>query len=51
MVGWVILSNTWVELTEATLRARLDRVYPGEFLPHANRGPSSSKVRWPAPSS
>lgn len=38
MVGWVVLSNTWVELTEATLRARLDRLYPGEFLPPRPHG-------------
>lgn len=38
MIGWVVLSNTWVELTGATLRARLDRLYPGEFLPPRERG-------------
>lgn len=38
MIGWVILCMTPVELTEETLRARLDRIYPGEFLPPRQRG-------------
>jgi hypothetical protein len=38
MVGWVVLSNTWVELTEESLRAHLDRIYPGEFLPPRQQG-------------
>jgi hypothetical protein len=38
MIGWVVLSESWVELTEETLRAQLDRLYPGEFLPPRERG-------------
>jgi hypothetical protein len=38
MVGWVVLSNSWVELTEDTLRARLDQLYSGQFLPPRERG-------------
>ena len=38
MVGWVALSTTWVELTADTLRARLDALYPGEFLPPREHG-------------
>lgn len=38
MIGWVVLSNSWVELTEETLRTHLDRLYPGEFLPPRQRG-------------
>jgi hypothetical protein len=38
MIGWVVLSNTWVELTEDALRVHLDRLYPGEFLPPRERG-------------
>lgn len=38
MVGWVILCREWVELAEETLRAQLDRLYPGEFLPPRRRG-------------
>ena len=38
MVGWVILCMTRVELTEETLRTRLDQIYPGEFLPPRQLG-------------
>lgn len=38
MIGWVVLSNSWLELTEDSLRARLDRVFPGEFLPPRQQG-------------
>jgi hypothetical protein len=38
MIGWVILCTTRVELTEDTLRAQLDRIYPGEFLPSRQLG-------------
>lgn len=38
MIGWVVLSDSWVELTEETLRAQLDRLYPGEFLPPREQG-------------
>lgn len=38
MVGWVVLSMTYVTLTEATLRARLDALFPGAFLPPRERG-------------
>ncbi len=38
MIGWVVLSSSWVELTEETLRARLDQIYPGEFLPPRQLG-------------
>jgi hypothetical protein len=37
MVGWVVLCRNWVEWTEEALRADLDRVYPGEFLPPRRR--------------
>jgi hypothetical protein len=38
MVGWVVLCREWLELAEETLRAQLDRLYPGEFLPPRQRG-------------
>jgi hypothetical protein len=38
MIGWVILCMRPVELTEETLRAQLDRIYPGEFLPPRQLG-------------
>ncbi|RDV04845.1 hypothetical protein [Undibacter mobilis] len=38
MIGWVVLSESWIELTEETLRAQLDRLYPGEFLPARESG-------------
>jgi hypothetical protein len=37
MIGWVVLSNTHVELTVESLRANLDQVYPGQFLPPGER--------------
>ena len=33
MISWVVLSKTRVELTLDSLRAHLDRLYPGLFLP------------------
>jgi hypothetical protein len=33
MISWVVLSKTRVELTPDSLRVRLDRLYPGLFLP------------------
>jgi hypothetical protein len=33
MTSWVVLSMTWLELSAETLRARLDRAFPSEFLP------------------
>jgi hypothetical protein len=33
MISWVVLSKTRVELTPDSLRAHLDRFYPGLFLP------------------
>ena len=38
MIGWVVLSTSWTELTVDSLRARPDRVFPGEFLPPRERG-------------
>ena len=38
MNGWIALSMTWVELTVESLRARLDALFPGEFLPPRDRG-------------
>ncbi len=38
MRGWVMLSMTWLELTTNSLRARLDTIYPGQFLPPRERG-------------
>jgi hypothetical protein len=37
MIGWVVLSNTYVELTVDRLRATLDQLYPGQFLPPGDR--------------
>ena len=33
MISWVVLSKTRVERTPDSLRAHLDRLYPGLFLP------------------
>ena len=33
MISWAVLSKTRVELTPDSLRAHLDRLYPGLFLP------------------
>lgn len=37
MIGWVVLSNTYVELTVDSVRASLDALYPGQFLPANDR--------------
>jgi hypothetical protein len=33
MISWVVLSNSHVDLNVDLLRAKLDEVYPGKFLP------------------
>lgn len=38
MVSWVVLANTYVDLTLDSLRAKLDEVYPGQFLPPREKG-------------
>jgi len=38
MISGVVLSMTWVELNVDTVRARLDKVFPGEFLPPRGEG-------------
>ena len=38
MVGWVALSNSYVELTLDLLRKSLDELYPGQFLPPREKG-------------
>jgi hypothetical protein len=38
MVSWVVLSDTYVELSLEVLRKKLDEIYPGEFLPPRERG-------------
>jgi hypothetical protein len=38
MISMVVLSSCYVELTLDMLRASLDRVYPGQFLPPRERG-------------
>src|SRR5262245_21542988 len=37
MIGWVVLSNADVELSVDRLRAALDQLYPGQFLPPGER--------------
>ena len=37
LIGWVVLSNTFVDLTIDSLRATLDSLYPGQFLPPNDR--------------
>ena len=37
MIGWVVLSNSDVELTVESMRAALDSLYPGQFLPAGER--------------
>jgi hypothetical protein len=37
MIGWVVLSNSYVELTVDSVRATLDALYPGQFLPPNDR--------------
>jgi hypothetical protein len=38
MISLVVLSNSYVELTLETLRASLDQIYPGYFLPPREKG-------------
>jgi hypothetical protein len=38
MVSWVVLANTFVDLTLDSLRAKLDEIYPGQFLPPREKG-------------
>jgi hypothetical protein len=38
MVSWVVLSNSYVELTLDLLRESLDQLYPGQFLPPREQG-------------
>jgi hypothetical protein len=37
MIGWVVLSNTDVELTVDSVRATLDALFPAQFLPANER--------------
>jgi hypothetical protein len=48
MISWVVLSNSYVDLTVDALRKKLDEVYPGQFLPPNNNnfvidGPTSGQ--------
>lgn len=38
MVSWVVLANTYVDYTLNSLRAKLDEIYPGQFLPPREKG-------------
>jgi len=38
MVSWVVLANSYTELTIESLRQKLDEIYPGEFLPPRQKG-------------
>ena len=38
MISWVVLFDSDVEFTEDELRAELDRLWPGEFLPQRDNG-------------
>jgi hypothetical protein len=38
MISLVVLSSTYVELTQDALRESLDRIYPGHFLPLREQG-------------
>src|SRR5918994_2077468 len=38
MVSWVVLFDSDVEFTEDSLRAELDRLWPGQFLPERDNG-------------
>ena len=38
MIGWVVLFDSDVEFTEDSLRAELDRLWPGQFLPQRDNG-------------
>ena len=37
MIGWVVLSKAYAELTADFLRATLDQLYAGQFLPPGQR--------------
>lgn len=37
MISWVVLSNTCLDPTVESVRATLDALYPGEFLPANDR--------------
>lgn len=47
MVSWVILSRSYARLDADKLRAKLDEVFPGEFLPQREQG--SFVVEGPVP--
>lgn len=38
MIAWVVLANTYIDLTLDSLRAKLNEVFPGEFLPPREQG-------------
>jgi hypothetical protein len=38
MVSWVVLANSYVELSVDVLRQKLDEVFPGQFLPPRPKG-------------
>ena len=38
MISWVVLFDSDLEFTEEQLRAELDRLWPGEFLPQRDNG-------------
>lgn len=38
MISWVVLSNSYVDLDVDLLRAKLDEIYPGQFLPPRDKG-------------
>ena len=38
MISWVVLSDTYVDLDVDLLRAKLDEVFPGQFLPPRDKG-------------
>ena len=38
MIGWVVLFDSDVGFTENSLRAELDRLWPGQFLPQRDNG-------------
>jgi len=37
MVSWVVLANSYTELTIESLRQKLDEIYPGEFCRRVGR--------------
>ena len=51
MVSWVVLCSSFVELTADSLRANLDQLYPGQFLPPREQAISSSTATFRAASS